>query len=65
MNSPDIKLARGMPSTANIQDPEVKRVCDAIKQNLDYLIAKVQDIRVPDESLPRTDITKRPPEKLT
>ena len=62
MNSPDIKLTRGMPSTAGIQDAEVRRVCDAIAQNVEYLIRKVQDIRVPDPSLPRTDITRRPPD---
>lgn len=54
------KLARGMPSTAGIKDPDVKRVCDSIAQSLKYLIAKVQDIRVLDETLPRTDVTKRP-----
>jgi hypothetical protein len=55
------KLARGLPSTGGIQDPEVRAICDAISQTLDYLIKKVQDIRVPDETKPRTDVTNRPP----
>jgi glutamate dehydrogenase/leucine dehydrogenase len=54
------KLARGMPSTANIKDPEIRRVCEAIAQNISYLIKKVQDIRVPDVTIPRTNVTKRP-----
>ena len=54
------RLGRGMPSTQGIQDQEAKRVCDAIAQAIDYLMQKVQDIRVPDESLPRTDVSARP-----
>ena len=53
------KLAGGLPSTARIQDPAAKAVCDAIAQALRYLVLKVQDIRVPDPRMPRTDVSKR------
>jgi len=50
-------LGRGLPSTAFIRDPEVKRFLDAAVQNVRYCLLKVQDIREsPGEP---EDITKR------
>lgn len=57
------KLGRGMPSVNGIQDAETRRVCEAIAQIMKYLVQKVQDIRVPDPSMPRTNVTKRPTDK--
>lgn len=54
------KQTRGIPSTANIKDPHVKAVLDALIQNNAYLMTKAPDWHRHDVQPPAHDQTKAP-----